>query len=465
MGTLTTIAGFLAVIMVIVFVHEMGHFLVARWCGVKVHTFSVGFGKELWHRFDSRGTRWRIAAVPLGGYVKFIDDANAASAGSEPDEVLAKMSPEERAGAFRLKPLWQRAAVVVAGPLANFILAIFVYSLVFGAYGVRMPAPVFDGIRDGSPAARAGLKAGDRVVSIAGEDVETFDDIDSIISTNGGRELDFIIDRGGGKLLIPVTPDSIKIKNFLDIEMDLGDIGANRWQEARIGVVQDRSPAEAAGLKPGDLIVEVDGKPIQSFDALATVIGPNAGRPLTVKIERGMERSNVTVTPAAKTVTSADGKTTETGRIGIAPDMPKPVAVGPLQAVRLGVSETWWIIGKTLAGVRDIFIGRQSADQIGGLTMMGEVTGKAMESGFDSTLRLLAYFSVSIGLLNLFPIPVLDGGHLMFYAFEAVFRKPLPPKVQEIAFRIGFAVLVSLMIFANGNDLIRKAKTIFSSMG
>lgn len=465
MGTLTTIAGFIAVITVIVFVHEMGHFLVARWCGVKVHTFSIGFGKELFHWFDKQGTRWRIALIPLGGYVKFIDDANAASAGAEPEEVLAKMSDEERAGAFRLKPLWQRAAVVAAGPLANFLLAIALYAGVATAYGVRMPAPVFDVIRAGSPAERAGLKSGDRVVNAAGHDIKAFDELDIIIATNAGREIDLLVDRGGGKLLIPVTPVATKVKNFLDIELEIGDIGASRLQEARIGSLAPDMPAIASGLKPGDLLVAIDGKPVTSFETLAMTVGANAERPLKVSVDRAGEKFDVTLTPVKKSVQGPDKKMIDIGRVGITPAPPPLISVGPFDAIKLGVNETWAVMSNTLAGIRDMIVGRQSVDQLGGAVMMGEVTGQAMESGLDSTLRLLAYFSVSIGLLNLFPIPVLDGGHLMFYAYEAVFRRPLPPRVQEIAFRVGFAILMTLMIYANGNDLWRKAKSLLGTIG
>jgi regulator of sigma E protease len=465
MGTLTTIAGFLAVITVIVFIHEMGHFLVARWCGVTVHTFSIGFGKELYHWFDKQGTRWRIALVPLGGYVKFIDDANGASAGAAPEDELEKMSPEERAGAFRLKPLWQRAAVVAAGPLANFLLAIALYACVAAAYGVRMPAPVFDVIKTGGAADIAGLKSGDRVLSAAGEDIESFDELDMIIATNAGREVDLVIDRGGGKLLVPITPVSTKVKNFLDIELEIGDIGASRLQEARIGALQPDMPAVAAGLKPGDLLLSIDDKPVTSFETLAMTVGASAGRTLALKVDRAGEQFSVTLTPVTKSVPGPDGKMVDIGRVGITPALPPLVSVSPFDALNMGVKETWSVITNTLAGIRDMVVGRQSADQLGGAIMMGEVTGQAMESGLDSTLRLLAYFSVSIGLLNLFPIPVLDGGHLMFYAYEAVFRRPLPLRVQEIAFRVGFAILITLMIFANGNDILRKAKSLLGSIG
>lgn len=460
---LSTLFGFLLILTVIVFIHEMGHFLVARWCGVTVKTFSIGFGRELWGRTDRYGTHWRIAAIPLGGYVKFIDDANAASAGSA--DALKDMSQAERTGAFQLKPIWQRAAVVAAGPLANFLLAIVVYSALNTTYGVRLPPPVIDGVVVGKPAAVAGIKQGDRVLSIGGTDVETFDDITNFVSLNGGRELDMVIDRNGAKLLISLIPDVVNIENDLDLPMKIGDIGVRRHQAARVGAISPGMPAEGAGLKLGDLIVAVDGQAVNGFESLGEKIGVSAGKEVRLSIERDRAPIEIAVTPVPRPAPDGPGKTKDVGRIGIAPEPLQPQDVGLVKSVQLGTVETWSNITQTLKGLGEIFAGRQSADQIGGPILMAEVTGKAMDSGVEYVLRLLAYFSVSIGLLNLFPIPVLDGGHLVFYAIEAVRRRPLPPAVQDMAFRVGFAVLLTLIVFANYNDIARKAKGLFPGMG
>ena len=462
-GILTMVLGFLLILMVIVFIHEMGHFLIARWCGVTVKTFSIGFGKELWGRDDRYGTHWRLAAIPLGGYVKFIDDANAASAGST--EALQEMSPQDRSGAFQLKPIWQRAAVVAAGPLANFVLAVVVYSALNATYGVRMAPPVIDAVVEGKAAAAAGFKPGDRVLSIGGETVETFDDITNIAAMHGGRELDVLIDRNGAQLLIPVTPEVEDIKNDLDLPMKIGNLGVHRHQAARIGSMLPDMPAQKAGLKLGDFITAVDGEPVKSFETLGEKIGASAGREVRLTIERNAEKLDVAVTPVPRPVPDGVGKTKTVGRIGIGPEALQPQAVGVIKSVRLGTSETWSNITQTLTGLGEIFAGRQSANQIGGPILMAEVTGKAIESGPEYVFRLLAYFSVSIGLLNLFPIPVLDGGHLLFYAIEAIRRRPLPPAVQDMAFRVGFAVLLTLIVFANYNDIARKAKGLFPGMG
>lgn len=462
-GGLTTIVGFLLVLTVIVFIHEMGHFLVARWCGVTVKTFSIGFGKELYGWDDRYGTHWRVAAIPLGGYVKFIDDANAASAGASP-EALKELSAAEKAGAFQLKPLWQRSAVVAAGPLANFLLAIVVYSGLNAIYGVRMAPPVISSVIADMPAAAAGLKAGDHILSVGGTSVETFDDVINFIAVHGSRELDILVDRNGAKLLIPVKPNVEDVKNDLNLPMQLGDIGIRRYQEARVGLLREGFPAEKAGLKLDDLITSIDGQPIDGFDKLGEIIGASAGKEIRLSIDREGKAIDIAVTPVSRPSDGPD-KTKQVGRIGIGPVPLQPQAVGLFTSIRLGVRETWSNVTQTLSGLSEMIAGRQSASQIGGPILMAEVTGKAIDSGVESLMKLLAYFSVSIGLLNLFPIPVLDGGHLMFYAIEAIRRRPLPPAVQDAAFRFGFAVLLTLIVFANYNDIVRKAKGLFPGVG
>jgi len=460
---LTIVAGFLLILTVIVFVHEMGHFLVARWCGVTVKTFSIGFGRELWGFDDRYGTHWRLAAIPLGGYVKFIDDANAASEASE--EALKELTPAEKAGAFQLKPLWQRAAVVAAGPLANFVLAVIVYAALNLVYGVRTHPPVVDVVVAGKPADLAGLKPGDRILSIGGEDISTFDEIIMKVSMLGGREVDVIVDRKGAKLLIPITPEVEEAKNSLDLPMKIGNIGVYRSLPPRIGELKGGMPAASAGLAVGDLIKSIDGIAVESFENVGKMVAASEGREIRLSIERAGRMLDVAVTPVAIPADPAAGQAKATYRIGIGPQLVQPEAVGPVTAVSLGVKETWTVITQTLSGLREIFVGRQSAEQIGGPILMAEVTGKAMENGAESVMRLLAFFSVSIGLLNLFPIPVLDGGHLLFYAIEAVRRRPLPPAVQDFAFRVGFAVLLTLIVFANYNDIARKAKGLFPGVG
>lgn len=372
MEFLTNLAGgiwsnviiFLLVLTLVVFIHELGHFLVARWCGVVVKAFSIGFGPEIFGFYDRHGTRWRFAWIPLGGYVKFMDDDNAASMPSP--EALERMTPEERRSSFHTKPVWQRASVVAAGPIANFLLAIAIYAGLNMAVGIRvMPAYVEK-----------------------------------------------------------VVPDS---------------------------------PAAKAGFEPGDKIVAIDAAPVESFEDLQRIVAPNAGRELTFKVERDGETIDVKVTPAMDEQRDPFGRNFKRGLIGIqrsnAPEKWQTYTVGPIDAVARGVQETWSNISQTVAGLGDMISGRQSAEQMGGPILMAEVTAKVAGLGIEPLLRWIALISANIGFLNLLPIPVLDGGHLLFYGVEAIRRKPLSDRFQQVGFQIGLAFIIALMIFVNFNDL------------
>ena len=355
---------FLFVLTVVVFVHELGHFLVARWCGVKVQTFSIGFGREIWGFDDRHGTRWRLAWIPLGGYVKFIDDENGASVPSR--EALTRLSPVERAGAFQSKSLGQRAAVVAAGPIANFILSIALFAVIFTVVGISVTAPRVD----------------------------------------------------------ELIPDGI---------------------------------AEKAGFKAGDLIVSIDGGAIESFNEMQRVVGANADRELSFGVERGGTLLTIKATPGRREMTDRFGNTLRIGVIGVKrttqPQDWEYKRYGPLEALWLGVKETHFIVAKTLGYVRDVILGREAADQLGGPIRIAEVSGQVASAGFVPLLNLTAILSVSIGLINLFPIPLLDGGHLLFYALEAIRRRPLSARAQDIGFRIGLTLVLMLMMYATFNDL------------
>jgi len=365
-GVLLAVFAFIVVLSIVVFVHEFGHFLVARWCGVAVKTFSIGFGREIWGFNDRKGTRWRLAWIPLGGYVKFLDDENAASQPSK--DALAHMTPAERAGAFQTKPLWQRAAVVSAGPMANFILAVLIYTAINLTVGVRTMVPQVGEVMPDMPAAAAGFEPGDIITSIDGWSIESFEDVQRIVSINGGRLLRFGVDREGRELTFDITPQIREQK----------DSFGGTFRRGLIGVKPSLSPS-------------------------------------AVEAKR----------------------------------------VGPVEALRLGVRETYTNIAQTLQGIGDIIMRRQTADQMGGPILMAEVTAKVAELGIEPMLLWIAFISANIGFLNLLPIPVLDGGHLLFYAIEAVRRRPLSQRMQEIGFQIGIALVLMLMVYVNMNDLLR----------
>ncbi|MBX9861850.1 MAG: RIP metalloprotease RseP [Hyphomicrobium sp.] len=443
---------FLFVLSVVVFFHELGHFLVARWCGVTVTTFSIGFGRELWGWNDRHGTRWRVAAIPLGGYVKFLDDTNAASQPPADEEPLPA---EMQAGAFHTKPVWQRALVVAAGPLANFIVAAMLYTGVNAVYGVSKEAPRIDEVVAGMPAAEAGLKAGDTITNIDGQSIETFDDVVRLVTASSGRTLQITVERDGKTETIPVTPAMRDHNDDLGVTVRLGDIGIRRTIPARVGAVISGSPAEKAGFQPLDVITAIDGTPIRSFEDVIRLVGPAAGKTLSFAVERAGTIHTIAVVPEGTPVTEENGATVSKGRIGVAPARPEPVGVSLGESLRLGIRETYANMVQTVTGIGDILWGRQSADQVGGPILMAEVTARVVEMGWEPLLRWTALISANIGLLNLLPIPVLDGGHLVFYAIEAIRRRPLSRRVQEIGFQIGIALVLMLVVFVNLNDLMR----------
>lgn len=363
-GFLQVAVAFLVVLTIVVFIHELGHFLVARWCGVKVTTFSIGFGKEIFGFFDRHGTRWQFSWIPLGGYVKFMDDENAAS--QPMGKALEEMTPEQREGSFHHKPLWQRAAVVAAGPIANFILAIFIFTIWFSIFGVRTLEPRVDTVIADSAAEAAGFAKGDVIRAINSEEIKSFADVQRLVMTSGGRELVFNVDRGGEDLALTVIPKLTLQK----------DIGGDEIKTYLIGI-----------------------KPVVSKEAMSVQYP------------------------------------------------------GVLASTGLACQRTWSIITTTLTYLSDVIIGRQPADQLGGPVRIADLAGKVAKNSWQDLIFLTAFISVSIGLINLFPIPLLDGGHLLFYAIEAVRRKPLSEASQELGFRIGLAVVLSLMIFATYNDL------------
>jgi len=365
-SALLAVVSFLVVLSIVVFVHEFGHFIVARWCGVAVRTFSIGFGREIFGFTDRKGTRWRVAWIPLGGYVKFVDDENVASAPSE--EALVRMTPEERRGAFQTRPIWQRAAVVFAGPAANFLLAIVIYTAVNFWVGVHTIAPRIGEVKAGMPAAAAGFQPGDVILSIDGEAIGGFEDVQRIIAVNGDRKLHFGVDRSGGKLFIDVTP---KVQTIND------NFGGS-FRRGLIGITPSTSPEAVETRK-----------------------------------------------------------------------------VGALEALSRGVRETYMDIAQTLQGIGDILTQRQAADQMGGPILMAQVTAKVAGLGVEPMLRWIAFISANIGFLNLLPVPVLDGGHLLYYAIEAVRRRPLSRRMQDIGFQIGIALVLMLMVYVNMNDILR----------
>lgn len=358
---------FLIVLTIVVFFHELGHYLVARWNKVDVDAFAVGFGPELFGFNDKNGTRWKLCAIPLGGYVKFAGDANAASV---PDfEQLESMSEAEKAGSFEHKRVGQRAAVVLAGPLANFILAIIIFAGSFYFIGRYVSDPIITEVKQQSAAEEAGLLAGDIVKEIDGVAIRNFSQIPRIVGPKHGIEVIFLVERDGQHVTIPVTP---RLTEQTD---QFGNANMN-------GVVGIISNTGEANLRKQEYSL------IEAFAA--------------------------------------------------------------------GVGETWYIIKRTMQYLAGLFTGRESVEQLSGPIGIAKISGDVATLGWSALISLAAILSVSIGLLNLFPVPMLDGGHLVFYAYEAIVGRPASERVQEIGYRIGFTLLIGMMIFATHNDIVNR---------
>lgn len=355
-----TVLSFLVVLTVLIFFHELGHFWVARRNRVRVDVFSIGFGPELFGRTDSHGTRWKVSAIPLGGYVKMFGDADASSAAD--GDALAEMSEEDRARSFHHKTLGQRTAIVAAGPIANFLLAIVIFAGIFMAFGQPYTPPRIGDVVADSAAAEAGFQAGDLVVEIEGRSVDRFEDIIRVIRQNLGTPVEVVVDRAGALVTLAPTPRVVEI-------------------EDRFGTVH------------------------------------------------------------------------RMGQLGVQGGEPEYVRRDPLTAVVQAGWETVELTGTIFVSLWEIISGSRSADELGGPIKIAQMSGQTAELGMAQFLAFMAMLSISLGILNLLPIPVLDGGHLLFYAVEWVRGKPLGDRAQEFGFRVGLALVLMLMVFVTWNDL------------
>ena len=352
---------FLVILTIVVFIHELGHYLVARWCGVKVETFSIGFGPELFGWYAKSGTRWRVSALPLGGYVKMFGDADPASTPDNTREFTAA----EKAVAFQHKNVWQRMAVVVAGPAMNFIFGIVALAILLSVYGEPRNAPVIDQVQDGSAAAEVGLQKGDRVVEAAGQQVKTWQDLQKIIQMS-------------------------------------------------------------------------------------------VGEPIPLVITRADQRMDLLAHPQIKEVTDLFGNVHKTPLLGILPDgaATELVRFNPATALQESVVQTWDMVTGTLKGIGQMITGQRDSSEVGGPLRIAKGAGAAAKIGLGGIAYYIILLSINLGLFNLFPVPLLDGGHLLFYVIEAVRGRPLGQKAQEYGFRLGLFLVFALMLFTTRNDLL-----------
>lgn len=358
---LTYIVPFLIILTVLVFVHEFGHYLIARWNRVRVEVFSIGFGPEVFGWWDRAGTRWKFSAIPLGGYVKMFGDSDASS--GLPAAGLARLAPSDREVSFHYKRLGQRAAIVAAGPGANFLFAVMLLAILFTTYGQ------------------------------------------------------------------PFTP-------------------------AEVGQVQPGSAAEQGGIHPGDVILSLDGSTVQRFEDVQQIVRLNPGVPMTIVVRRDGKEQTLHVTPSRTELTDRFGNHYQIGLLGIARSGMEYVKRDPATAIVQAGAETWDLSVSTLKALWQIIIGTRATDELGGPLRIAQMSGEVAQGGVVAVLWFMAVLSINLGLINLFPVPVLDGGHLLFYAAEAVRGKPLGQRAQEYGFRIGLALVLTLMVFATWNDLV-----------
>ena len=464
LGGAQIIIPFLIVLSIVIFVHEFGHFWVARRCGVKVLTFSIGFGRELAGWTDRHGTHWRVALIPLGGYVRMLGDADPAS--SRVDPSADTMSDDDRKVAFFTQKLWKRAAIVAAGPAFNFIFAILVYAGLYSTYGQSYTPPVIGSLvkveagQEPFPAEKAGFQVGDRIKSIDGSSIDSFDDLMKIVQLHPGQPMEFVIDREGKTITSTLTPRMQVQKDILGGEARVGLIGIrapdlDKLLKPVIGAVLDDTPAAKAGFKSDDAIRSINGRETANLGDVLTIVNESKpGDVLAIEVERATARETMSVTVLPKD--EEKGFSELHGFAWSTKDSPYVRKLGPAQALVEAVLECKNQIGVQLTAIGQMITGQRDTKDISGPITIARLSGKVANNyGITNFISLIAMISVAIGLFNLFPVPILDGGHLMFYAIEAVRGRPLGPRAMEYALRFGFALLVGLMIFATWNDILK----------
>ena len=446
----TFVVPFLVLLTVLVYVHEMGHYQVARWCGVRVETFSIGFGREIYGWTNRHGTRWKISWLPLGGYVKFFGDLNATSSPS--GEILDSLGPEERAVAFHYKKLWQRTLIVVAGPAANLIYSVVILALVFMTFGDRITRPEVGYIFPDGAAAQAGLERGDVIVSVDGRGVDRFEQVAQVALMNPGKPMALQVMRGDRRLELTLVPAPVTTDRLDGVERTVGDIGLIAATPPLVGGVRSDSPAGRAGFQPGDTIVAVDGVAVAVFWQLQDIVRASKGRALEVEVRRGEEILHLVVA-AEKTPISEGGE--ERYLIGIRGAPPPPVRLGLAESIPAAVVQSVDLVDQTVDYLGQMIVGDRGTEDLGGPLRIAHVSGRAAKGGWEQFIMLSILLSLNLGLINLLPVPVLDGGHLLLYAFEAVRGRPLTERMQEYASRFGLVVILSLAIFVTWNDLVQ----------
>lgn len=435
---------FIIVLSILVFVHEWGHYIVARMCGVHVNMFSIGFGREIWGFNDKSGTRWKLSLIPLGGYVQLFGDTDPASAGHSDsvegeDGEVREMTQAEKEMAFFTKPLWQRAAVVFAGPAINYIFAVILLTGLYVAHGKPTSPPTAAAIIGESSADKHGFMPHDIIVSIDGKRIDSFGDIRREMMVALDEERHFVIKRGDEIVDIHARPERMAIEDRFGFKSSIGLLGLISAEQ---GILISR-------------VTHVNGVAVNSPEAALIEIENRLDTTFIISMKRGDGTQNLTISPVSSmnqhlgTAASVAEEALYLSNLPAKTYSPHTV----MTAIQAAINETYVMTRSSLEALWQMVIGVRSATELGGIIRIGAIAGDMAQQGLVPLILLMALLSINLGFINLLPIPMLDGGHLLFYFFEAILGRPVPEQFQEYAFRAGFVFLIGLMAFANLNDL------------
>ncbi|MGB3147580.1 MAG: RIP metalloprotease RseP [Paracoccaceae bacterium] len=432
-GFFLTALAFLAALSVIVTVHEYGHYIVGRWSGIHAEVFSLGFGPTLWSRTDRHGTRWQVASIPLGGFVKFLGDANAASAGAD-EAVVSQLSPKELRHTMHGAPLWARAATVAAGPVFNFALSLVLFAALAFWTGVATDAPTIGKLKD-LPTGSYDILPGDTLLQVNGKDTpdweQALDDLESLPST---PSLPYLINRDGQVM----------------------EVKGPAFYPPLADVVAQESAGQAAGLQVGDVIISIDGAPVHTFSDLQEMVKAGQGAAVDLVVWRAGQEMPFRLTPKIADVPLPEGgfeKRYLIGLIGGPFFEPATRSVGAFEAVSLAGRQTWGVMTSAVSGIANLIVGNISSCNMRGPLTIAKTSAHAASEGPSDFIWFIAFLSTAVGLLNLFPIPALDGGHLVFYCYEWAAGRPLPARALNIFLTLGIFAVLAITLFGLSNDI------------
>ncbi len=433
-GFLSTVLPFVVVLGIVVSVHEFGHYIVARWCGIRSEVFSIGFGPVIWSRRDRRGTLWQLAALPLGGYVKFLGDGDGSSR-HDPD-ALQRMDPAERARSFHGATVWRRMLTVLAGPVFNFLLTIAVFAGIALWQGVPTERPTI-GTIEALPGVAQPVRAGDVLLAVNGKPVDGFEGLyQAALDLPAPSPMRLTVERDGRTV----------------------EVEAPYPLPALVQGVEPLSPASEAGLRRGDVIESADGKTLSSFEDLRQAVLASGGKSIPLKVWRDGEVLDLRITPQERDADDGKGGFERRVMIGVWGAQiyqPATVTPAPWTAVAIGAQRMVMVITQSLHGIASILTGAIGAENLQGPLGIAQISGETAAQGLVSFIGLIGIISTAIGLLNLFPIPVLDGGHFVAFLVEAIRGRPPSPAVMQVAMSIGLGLILLLMVFATYNDIMR----------